>query len=57
MDSDRAQITLKIGGSSINDILQTFRRYSYEIISGHEQDDYLENLKERSQYLNRYLNI
>lgn len=57
MDSDRVQITLKIGGTSINDILQTFRRYSYEIISGHEQDDYLESLKERSEYLNKYLNI
>ena len=57
MDSDLVQITLKIGGSSINDILQTFRRYSYEIISGHEQDGYLESLKERSKYLDKYLNI
>ena len=57
LDSDLAQITLKIGGSTINDVLQTFRRYSYEIISGHEQDSYLEGLKERSKYLDKYLNI
>jgi hypothetical protein len=57
MDSDLVQITVKIGGSSINDVLQTFRRYSYEIISGHEQDGYLESLKDRSNYLNKYLNI
>lgn len=57
LDSDLAQITLKIGGSTINDVLQTFRRYSYEIISGHEQDSYLESLKERSKYLDKYLNI
>lgn len=56
-DSDFAQITLKISGGNFSDVLQTFRRYSYEIISGHEQDDYMETLKERSKYLDRYLNI
>lgn len=57
MDSDLVQITLKIGDSSLNDIIQTFRRYSYIIVSGHEQDDYLETLKDRSEYLDKYLNI
>jgi hypothetical protein len=57
MDTNLAEITLKVGGSNINEVLQTFRRYSYEIIAGHEQDDYLESLKERSKYLDRYLNI
>lgn len=57
MDSDLVQITLKIGNSGLNEIIQTFRRYSYNIVSGHEQDDYLETLKDRSEYLNKYLNI
>ena len=57
MNNDLVQITLKIGGSSLNDIIQTFRRYSYNIVSGHEEDGYLENLKERSDYLKKYLNI
>lgn len=57
MNSDLVQITLKIGDSSLNDIIQTFRRYSYNIISGHEEDGYLETLKERSDYLKKYLNI
>ncbi len=57
LDSDLVQITLKIGDSSINDILQTFRRYSYEIVAGHEQDDYIEGLRDRSKYLDKYLNI
>jgi hypothetical protein len=26
-------------------------------ISGHEEDNYIESLKERSEYLNKYLNI
>lgn len=57
MDSDLAQITLKIANSSLNDVIQTFRRYSYNIISGHEESSYIEGLKERSQYLNRYLDM
>ena len=57
MNGDLIRITLKIGNASLNDVIQTFRRYSYEIISGHEEDTYIESLKERSQYLDKYLNI
>ena len=57
MDNDLVQITLKIGNTSLNDVIQTFRRYNYNIVSGHEEDSYLESLKERSQYLNKYLNM
>lgn len=57
IESDVTQITLKIGNSGLNDILNSFRRYSYNIVFGHEQDTYTENLKERSEYLKKYLNI
>ena len=57
MEKDVAQIIIKIGNTGLNDIIQSFRRYSYNIVSGHEEDTYLENLKERSDYLNKYLNI
>lgn len=57
IDLNTAQITLKMTLGSANEIIQTFRRYGYEIISNHEDDSYLTNLKERSEYLNRYLNI
>lgn len=57
MDSDLVQITLKIGNSGLNDVIQTFRRYSYNIVSGHEEDSYIESLKERSEYLKKYLDI
>ena len=57
IENDVAQITLKIGNTGLNEITQTFRRYSYNIVSGHEEDSYLENLKERSDYLNKYLNM
>ncbi|MFH4964580.1 CBS domain-containing protein [Gaetbulibacter sp. M235] len=57
MNEEIIQLTLKIGNSGLNNIIQTFRRYSYNIISGHEEDSYIESLKERSDYLNKYLNI
>ncbi|WP_066223620.1 CBS domain-containing protein [Formosa haliotis] len=57
MENDLVQFTLKIGNTGLNDIIQSFRRYNYNIISGTEDDSYLENLKERSDYLNKYLNM
>ena len=51
------QITVKIALGGINEIIQTFRRYNYDIISQHNEDDYLNNLKDRSDYLDKYLNI
>lgn len=57
IENDVAQVTLKIGNTSLNDVMQTFRRYSYNIVSGSEEDSFTENLKERSEYLKKYLNI
>lgn len=51
------QITLKISQSNFNEIIQTFRRYNYTILSEHQEDSYLAGLKERSDYLDKYLNI
>ncbi|MFI2741107.1 CBS domain-containing protein [Zhouia sp. PK063] len=51
------QITLKIGNVGLNAIIQTFRRYNYEIVSGNEDDAYLEDLKDRSNYFKKFLNI
>ena len=56
-ENDVIQITIKIGSSQLNDIIQTFRRYSYNIISVHKEDQFINTLKERSDYLNKYLNI
>lgn len=54
---DKTQATLKIALGAMNEIIQTFRRYGYEIISEHQEDSYVANLKERSDYLDKYLNI
>lgn len=57
VENDMAQITLKIGNVGLNEIMQTFRRYSYNIVSGHEEDTFIKELKERSAYLNKYLEM
>ena len=54
---DSVEITLKIASGAMNEIIQTFRRYNYEITSTHQEDAYVNNLKERSDYLDKYLNM
>lgn len=54
---DKVQLTIKISLGGMSDILQTFRRYNYEIITEHQEDEYLNTLKDRSDYLDKYLNI
>lgn len=56
-NADFIQVTIKTTLGGLNEILQTFRRFDYEIISEHQEDSYLSNLKDRSDYLDRYLNI
>jgi Mg/Co/Ni transporter MgtE len=55
--NNKVEITVKISQSGLNEIIQTFRRYDYDIISEHQEDSYLNSLKERSDYLDKYLNI
>ena len=56
-DFENVEITIKINLGSMNDIIQTFRRYNYIITSEHQEDNYINNLKEHSDYLDKYLNI
>lgn len=56
-DVNTIEVTLKINVGSLNEIIQTFRRYNYEIISEHNEDNYINSLKERSDYLDKYLNM
>ncbi|MEQ3662073.1 MAG: putative transcriptional regulator [Flavobacterium sp.] len=57
IENNETEVTLKISLGGLNDIIQTFRRFEYEIISQHQEDSYIKNLKERSDYLDKYLNI
>ena len=56
-EDDMTQITIKIENSDLNTIFESLRRYGYNIILGHEDDEFLKMLKDRSSYLNRYLNL
>ncbi|MGD1947966.1 MAG: CBS domain-containing protein [Croceivirga sp.] len=55
--NDLIQVTLKIGNVNLNEVIQTFRRYSYNIVFGNNDDEFLQDLKERSAYLEKYLNV
>lgn len=57
IEGDKTQATIKIGETGLTAITQTFRRYGYEIISSHDEDKWSDNLKQRSEYLDKYLNI
>ncbi|HLV46777.1 MAG TPA: CBS domain-containing protein [Flavobacterium sp.] len=57
ISGNNIQFTLKIIGLQINEIIQSFRRYNYEVISEHREDKFLNELKDRSEYLDKYLNI
>jgi predicted transcriptional regulator len=56
-NTDTIQVTIKVISEEINEIMQTLRRYDYKIISMHENDIYLEDLKNRSEYLQKYLEM
>ncbi|WP_424493131.1 CBS domain-containing protein [Salinimicrobium sp. GXAS 041] len=57
LENDVAQITVKIGQTGLNTILQAFRRYGYNVISSHQEDTFKSNLRDRSRYLDKYLNV
>ncbi len=55
--AETVQVFLKIASTEMNEIIQTFRRYNYTVNSKHQDDQYLEELKNRAAYLNKYLDI
>lgn len=57
MRDEMVQVTLKVSGSNLPEIIQTFRRYSYNIVFGDNNDLFYEDLKQRSDYLDKYLNV
>lgn len=56
-ENDVIHTTIKISSGNMNEVIQTFRRYNYEILFGNIDDQFLENLKQRSDYLDKYLNV
>lgn len=57
IENEEVQITLKLSLHDINNTLNSFRRYNYQILNEFEKDKYIEELNDRSNYLQKYLNI
>ena len=57
MENDVVQVTIKVGTTNFNEISQTFRRDNYNSLFGNNDDQFLEDLKQRSDYLDKYLNV
>lgn len=57
IENEIAEITIKLNDLDLNTTIQSFRRYEYTIITGIHEDEYLKSLKERSEYLQKYLNM
>lgn len=54
---EMVQITLKINTNAVNEILQTFRRYGYWIVLENKDDTYLQDLKEKTDYFQKYISF
>ena len=54
---EQVQITIKISNNNMNEVVQTFRRYNYNIHFGNIDDQFIDDLKQRSDYLDKYLNV
>ena len=48
---------VKVGTEDLTTALSLLRNFEYEILSSHEEDDLLYELRDRSKYLDKYLNI
>lgn len=51
------QVMIKTVSKNTNEIIQSFRRYNYLVISEEKDDLYIQNLKDRSDYLQKYLTM
>ena len=54
---DTVLITVKLITDALSEVLQTFRRYGYGILSEKEDDLYREELKNIANYFDKYINL
>ncbi|MDO9261167.1 MAG: acetoin utilization protein acuB [Flavobacteriaceae bacterium] len=54
---DKVQITLKMSYCNLTSINETFSRYGYQLLTSFHDDESLENMKNRAEYLQKYLNM
>lgn len=56
-NEEKTTIVIKVKSRNINELIQSFRRYSYNILSTSSEDYLVEHLKKHSEYFIKYLNI
>jgi len=56
-DENDTEIVLNIYHTGLNELLQSYRRYDYDIVSYHEEDLHHETLKANSDYFTKYLTV
>ncbi|MTG96812.1 MULTISPECIES: CBS domain-containing protein [Myroides] len=56
-NDSNTNILIKTNNINTNAILDDFRRHGYEIESNHNDDLYRNELRDRSDYFNKYMNI
>ncbi|CAM3809703.1 acetoin utilization protein acuB [Flavobacterium branchiophilum NBRC 15030 = ATCC 35035] len=56
-DAQNTHVTIKMGDANLNEIIQTFRRFDYQLISSHQDDQYVDELKNNAAYLDKYLSF
>lgn len=56
-DVEETEIVLSIYHMGLNELLQSYRRYDYEIVSYHEEDLHHETLKANSEYFSKYITV
>lgn len=56
-NNDNATLLLRTNNNNTLEILNELRRFGYQIISDHSEDNHYNQLKDHSEYLNKYLNI
>lgn len=55
--NEKTQVTIRVNTMKINELIQLFRRYKYTIMNHLVDDSYLDDLKKRSEYFFKFLNI
>jgi len=56
-DKEYTDVVLNIYHTGLNELLQSYRRYKYDVISIHDEDLHHETLKENSDYFSKYLTV
>jgi len=56
-NEEETEIVLNLYHMGLNELLQSYRRYEYDIISYHVEDLHYETIKANSEYFSKYLTV